>query len=110
MATKTKAQASIARLRALVEERMNDLQADLARERENLSAIDTERGLKAANMMARTLREVMEIERRDKLARERRAKQRKITRDSRRRELAQRIDALIGDETVIRHPGKAEAG
>jgi hypothetical protein len=95
MAAKRKpARVAIARLREIVEGRLADLQEELGREREGLSSIDKERDMKAAHMMARTLKEVLELERKERLARERRAKQRKAITDARRLELAKRIAAL----------------
>jgi predicted nuclease with TOPRIM domain len=95
MATKRKAALdAVARLRGIVEKRLSALQAELDEQRENLSALDKERDLKAASMMAQTLGKVMELERRQRQAQDKRAKQRKLVNDARRLKLAQRIAAL----------------
>jgi hypothetical protein len=95
MAAKQKAaRDAVARLRDIVEKRLCALQAELQEQRENLSALDKERELKAASMMAQTLGKVMELERKQRQARDKRAKQRKVVNDARRLKLAQRITAL----------------
>lgn len=108
MAARQKAaRDAVARLREIVEKRLCALQAELQEQRDNLSALDKERELKSASLLAQTLGKVMELERRERLARDKRAKQRRVVNDARRFKLAQRIAALGQEPHDRAHSGEA---
>jgi hypothetical protein len=94
MATKRKSAVAIARLREAAEARLAAIQDEIQRERDGLGAIETRFDMKEIHAAARTMREVLELERRERQYRERRGKQRKVVNDARRLKLAQRIAAL----------------
>jgi len=104
-ASKQKSQGTrdtIKRLKALLQQRLAGLEAQLGTLGQEASAASSERDIRAANMLVRTLEKVLELERKDRAKRSRSRKQHRALDDHERKALAERIAAL-GD-------GPAEAG
>jgi hypothetical protein len=88
--------ATIRRLKALVQERLTELETTLGRLGADVSASDNEREIRSINMLVRTLEKVLELEAKERAGRVRRRHQRRQLDDARREEIARRLEAMHG--------------
>ncbi len=90
----TSTRATLQRFKDLLQSRLGQLENQLAVLGEDISTIANERDIRATNILVRTLEKVLELERKDKSLRARKAAERRHLDDAERDELAQRIAAL----------------
>jgi len=88
--------ATIRRLKALVQERLAELESTLDRLGADVSASDNEREIRSINMLVRTLEKVLELEAKERAGRLRRSHQRRQLDDARREEIVRRLEVLHG--------------
>ena len=86
--------ATIRRLKALVQERLAELETTLGRLGADVSASDNEREIRSINMLIRTLEKVLELEAKERAGRVRRRHQQRQLDDARREEIARRLEAM----------------
>ena len=84
---------AVARLKALVQRRLTELEQTMERLGAELTAVENEREIRAMSLLARTLDKVLELERKDRARTAKRRGGRPLD-DARRRELTLRLDAL----------------
>ena len=87
---------TIRRLKALVQERLAELESTLDRLGADVSASDNEREIRSINMLVRTLEKVLELEAKERAGRLRRSYQRRQLDDARREEIVRRLEVLHG--------------
>lgn len=103
-AAKSKAKAegtrvTISRLKELLQKRLTQFEGQLDAIEAEVSAINNERDIRAMNTLVRTLEKVLELERKDRSLRIRKAKERRKFDDAERDELSSRIKALCAEPT-----------
>jgi hypothetical protein len=85
---------TIARLKILLQQRLADLERQLGTLGEEASAATSERDIRAANTLVRTLEKVLELERKDRTQRARQRKQHRRLDDAEREALARKLEGL----------------
>ena len=85
---------TIARLKNLLQQRLADLERQLGTLGEEASAATSERDIRAANTLVRTLEKVLELERKDRTQRARQRKQHRRLDDAEREALARKLEGL----------------
>ncbi|MBI2720369.1 MAG: hypothetical protein HY245_02875 [Rhizobiales bacterium] len=104
--------ATIRRLKALLQQRLADLEGQIANLGAEASAASSERDIRSMNTLVRTLEKVLELERKDRAHRTRRRREYKRFDDAEREALALRLESLhrewTGTETepVAEEPGE----
>jgi uncharacterized protein YjcR len=88
------AASPVKRLKALVQQRLGDLETTMGRMGDELTASTNERDIRAMSLLARTLDKVLELERKHRAANAKRRTGARAVDDARRRELARRLDGL----------------
>lgn len=94
---RTKAEATretIRRLKSLLQNRLRELEAQIATLGAEATAASSEREIRSMNTLVRTLEKVLELERKDRAARARRRKEHRQFDDAEREALALRLEAL----------------
>jgi len=90
--------STIQRFKELLQKRLGELEGNIDEIVKDVSASSSERDIRATNLLLRTLEKVLELERKDRLHRARKIKQRQKFDDADRAELARRIRGLRGAE------------
>jgi hypothetical protein len=90
------AKQTIARLKGLLQSRVASLESRIGELGADAEEATTEREIRSANMLVRTLEKVLDLERKDRTERSRARKQRRIVDDARREELARKLEAMHG--------------
>ena len=85
---------TIRRLKALLQQRLGELEAQIGSLGAEASAASSERDIRAMNTLVRTLEKVLELERKDRARRHKRSRERRRFDDAEREALAQRLEAL----------------
>jgi len=85
---------TIRRLKALLQQRLGELEAQIGSLGAEASAASSERDIRAMNTLVRTLEKVLELERKDRARRHKRNRERRRYDDAEREALAQRLEAL----------------
>jgi hypothetical protein len=98
--TSTSTRATLQRFKDLLQTRLGQLENQLTALGEDISTIANERDIRATNILVRTLEKVLELERKDKSLRARKAAERRHLNDAERDELAQRIAHLPPEPDV----------
>ena len=105
--------ATILRFKDLLQKRLGQLESQLGEIGVEVLAANSERDIRATNMLVRTLEKVLELERKDRAHRARRAKERRKFDGAERDELARRIRGLRrepdGSVSEQSHPGVSGA-
>lgn len=114
---------TIARLKALLQRRLAELESQLGTLGEEADAASSEREIRSMNTLVRTLEKVLELERKDRAGRARRRHEHKRFDDAERDALARRLEALhdlwsreeaqsgaAGEPDPRLEPGLAELG
>jgi hypothetical protein len=96
----TSTRATLQRFKDLLQTRLGRLENQLSALGEDISTIANERDIRATNILVRTLEKVLELERKDKSLRARKAAERRHLNDAERDELAQRIARLPPEPDV----------
>jgi hypothetical protein len=96
----TSTRATLQRFKDLLQTRLGQLENQLTALGEDISTIANERDIRATNILVRTLEKVLELERKDKSLRARKAAERRHLNDAERDELAQRIARLPPEPDV----------
>ncbi len=99
--------ATLKRLKTLLQQRIADLEGQIASLGAEADAAASERDIRAVNTLVRTLEKVLELERKDRTARSKRRRQHREFGDAERDALAQRLEALHRqwlDEAAERQP------
>jgi DNA-binding transcriptional MerR regulator len=92
--------ATLQRFKDLLQSRLGQLENQLSELGQDISTIANERDIRATNILVRTLEKVLELERKDKSLRARKAAERRHLNDAERDELAQRIARLPPEPDV----------
>ena len=101
----TSTRATIQRLKELLQMRLGQLEGQLKAVGEEASAANSERDIRSANTLVRTLEKVLELERKDRSLRARKIRERRQLDDAVREEFARRIASLRrGDDGSISEP------
>ena len=104
-ASNTSTRATIQRLKELLQMRLGQLEGQLKAVGEEASAANSERDIRSANTLVRTLEKVLELERKDRSLRARKIRERRQLDDAVREEFARRIASLRrGDDGSISEP------
>ena len=98
---------AVARLKALVQRRLTELENTMERLGAELTAVENEREIRAMSLLARTLDKVLELERKHRARTAKRRGGRPLD-DARRRELTRRLDALCQEPVSSAASGGAE--
>jgi uncharacterized protein YjcR len=85
---------TIARLKSLLQQRLAGLEGQLGALGEEATAATSERDIRAANTLVRTLEKVLELERKDRTQRARQRKQHRRLDDAEREALAHKLEGL----------------
>jgi hypothetical protein len=96
----TSTRATLQRFKDLLQTRLGQLENQLTALGEDISTIANKRDIRATNILVRTLEKVLELERKDKSLRARKAAERRHLNDAERDELAQRIARLPPEPDV----------
>jgi DNA-binding transcriptional MerR regulator len=99
-ASNVSTRATLQRFKDLLQSRLGQLENQLSELGEDISTIANERDIRATNILVRTLEKVLELERKDKSLRARKAAERRHLNDAERDELAQRIARLPPEPDV----------
>ena len=86
--------ATIKRLKALLQQRLSELESQIATLGAEATAASSEREIRSMNTLVRTLEKVLELERKDRVHRARKRKEHKQFDDAERDQLASRLEAL----------------
>ena len=104
-ASNTSTRATIQRFKELLQNRLAQLEGQLKVVGEEASATNSERDIRSANTLVRTLEKVLELERKDRSLRARKIRERRQLDDAVREEFARRIASLRrGDDGSISEP------
>ncbi len=108
---------TIARLKALLQQRLGDLESQIGALGEAATAATSERDIRSMNTLVRTLEKVLELERKDRAQRSKQRKQQRQFDDAEREALAEKLEGLRqelaeeegeeGDEAAQQPPGAA---
>jgi len=90
--------ATIQRFKELLQKRLGELEGHLDELVRDASAANSERDIRATNLLVRTLEKVLELERKERIHRARKLKERRKFDDAARDELARRIRGLCSEE------------
>ncbi len=85
---------TIRRLKSLLQQRLGEIEAQIAALGEAATAASSERDIRAMNTLVRTLEKVLELERKDRSHRAKRRKDYRQFDDAEREALAHKLDAL----------------
>ena len=85
---------TIARLKALLQQRLSDLESQIGALGDAATAATSERDIRSMNTLVRTLEKVLELERKERTQRNRQRKQRKLFDDAEREALADKLAGL----------------
>ena len=85
---------TIKRLKDLLQNRLTQLESQIGEIGAEISALASERDIRATNTLVRTLEKVLELEHKERKQRSTRARQNRKLNDAERDELARRIEAL----------------
>jgi hypothetical protein len=85
---------TIARLKALLQQRLSELEAQIGTLSEQATAATSERDIRAMNTLVRTLEKVLELERKERAQRARQRKAYREFNDAEREALADKLDGL----------------
>lgn len=85
---------TIKRLKDLLQNRLSQLESQIGEIGAEISALASERDIRATNTLVRTLEKVLELEHKERKQRSSRARQNRKLNDAERDELARRIEAL----------------
>ncbi len=85
---------TIKRLKDLLQNRLSQLESQIGEIGAEISALASERDIRATNTLVRTLEKVLELEHKERKQRSSRARQNRKLNDAERDELTQRIEAL----------------
>ncbi len=85
---------TLQRLKDMLQKRLTQLEEELQDLGKEVSALNTERGIKSVNTLVRTLEKVIDLERNEKLKRKQDRAAHKYFDDEQRRQLAEKIDRL----------------
>jgi hypothetical protein len=104
---------TIARLKALLQQRLSELEAQIGSLSEQATAATSERDIRAMNTLVRTLEKVLELERKERAQRARQRKAHREFDDAEREALADKLDGLHRELLQRRSelaPEEAESG
>ncbi len=85
---------TIARLKALLQQRLSELEAQIGTLSEQATAATSERDIRAMNTLVRTLEKVLELERKERAQRVKQRKAHREFNDAEREALADKLDGL----------------
>lgn len=85
---------TIARLKALLQRRLSELEAQIGDLTEQATAVTSERDIRAMNTLVRTLEKVLELERKERAQRKRQRTVERMFDDAEREALADKLDGL----------------
>ena len=85
---------TIARLKALLQQRLGDLESQIGTLSEQATAATSERDIRAMNTLVRTLEKVLDLERKERVQRKQQRKAHKHFDDAEREALADKLDGL----------------
>ena len=100
---------TIARLKALLQRRLSELEAQIGDVTEQATAVTSERDIRAMNTLVRTLEKVLELERKERTQRKRQRNAGRQFDDAEREALADKLDGLCREIELARAPDPAEA-
>ena len=95
---------TIARLKALLQRRLGELEAQIGELAEPPTAMTSERDLRAMNTLVRTLEKVLELERKERAQRKRQRSSERMFDDAEREALADKLDGLRRELEQAREP------
>ncbi len=104
--------ATIQRLKELLQKRLSQLEIQIDELGEDVKGVASERDIRTTNTLVRTLEKVLELERKDKSIRARKARDRRTLDAAEREDLARRIAGLRATEdggTVLGTSGNEDA-
>ena len=85
---------TIARLKALLQQRLGDLETQIGALGQAATAATSERDIRSMNTLVRTLEKVLELERKDRAQRSKQRKQQRQFDDAEREALAEKLEGL----------------
>jgi DNA primase len=86
--------ATIKRVKDVLQQRLAELEAQVKDIGEEVTSLNTERQIRSANILVRTLEKVMDLERKDRLRRRRETRDFKYFNEQQREQLAGKIERL----------------
>lgn len=106
--------ATIKRVKDVLQQRLAELEAQVKDIGEEVTSLNTERQIRSANILVRTLEKVMDLERKDRLRRRKETRDFKYFNEQQREQLAGKIDKLQrtwrGEETLNQSAGAGSGG
>ena len=99
---------TIARLKALLQRRLGELEAQIGELTEPPTAMTSERDIRAMNTLVRTLEKVLELERKERAQRKRQRSSERLFNDAEREALADKLDGLRRELEQARESGGSE--
>ncbi len=100
---------TIARLKALLQRRLSELEAQIGDLTEQVTAVSSERDIRAMNTLVRTLEKVLELERKERTQRKRQRSAERLFDDAEREALALKLEGLALELQQTRAAVDAEA-
>jgi hypothetical protein len=105
---------TIKRVKDVLQQRLAELEAQVKDIGEEVTSLNTERQIRSANILVRTLEKVMDLERKDRLRRRKENRDFKYFNDQQREQLAGKIEKLQrtwrGEETLNQPAGAGGGG
>jgi hypothetical protein len=106
--------ATIKRVKEVLQQRLAELEAQVKDIGEEVTSLNTERQIRSANILVRTLEKVMDLERKDRLRRRKETRDFKYFNDQQREQLAGKIERLQrtwrSDENLYQSIGAGSGG
>lgn len=99
---------TIQRLKSLLQQRLSDLEGQMAELGETATAASSEREIRSVNTLVRTLEKVLELERKQRKHRAARATDARSLDDAEREALADKLEALCREQPVARDSASPE--
>ena len=99
---------TIARLKALLQQRLSDLENQIGALGEATTAATSEREIRSMNTLVRTLEKVLELERKERAQRKRQRSGERLFNDAEREALAYKLDGLCREIEQAREPEQAK--
>jgi uncharacterized protein YukE len=105
---------TIKRVKEVLQQRLAELEAQVKDIGEEVTSLNTERQIRSANILVRTLEKVMDLERKDRLRRRKETRDFKYFNDQQREQLAGKIEKLQrtwrGEEAIHNTAGAGGGG
>lgn len=105
---------TIKRVKEVLQQRLAELETQVKDIGEEVTSLNTERQIRSANILVRTLEKVMDLERKDRLRRRKETRDFKYFNDQQREQLAGKIEKLQrawrGEETINNTAGAGGGG